>query len=296
MKIYTSSVFYYKYMPGQARYELLNDWERSIINSLVFIHENYHDINPDAIRKTKCKIFISPSSLDFKVTPFEYHHYINQYSDFIDTDGDDLMVSVLNKLNTPLQTYRNQLEIQAYGLRPLPYFGCNEDVQYLKYYVKNYDYITIGGIKARSIENIAWLDRMWENYLTDDLGRPLLKVHGSNINSIDMIKRYPWYSCDTSSWHRNAAFGSIVDPKYGPIKVSNDSTSKHNAGKHITTFSGPEREFILNRIAHFEFDYDLLVNSNESRAVYNLWSLGEINRSINNHSSGLFKSPIQELF
>ena len=54
-----------------------------------------------------------------------------------------LMASMLGGIGDPLQTYRNQLEMEARGIRPLPCFHAGR-LGYLGYYIQDYGYITLG--------------------------------------------------------------------------------------------------------------------------------------------------------
>lgn len=207
------------------------------------------------------------------------------------------MASVLDGIGDPLQTYRNQLEMEARGFKPLPCFHAGEDERYLEWYVKNYEYITLGGMVGSSTKQLAiWLDRIWDRYLTDGSGRPRLKVHGFGITAIPLMERYPWHSCDSSSWIQSAAFGSIVTPSHGPISVSEKSPSRHDAGQHMTTMSLVEQDYLFQMLEQQGFTYERLSTVYESRAAYNLWAFGVINAMINAQNNHTFKQRVQELF
>jgi hypothetical protein len=204
---------------------------------------------------------------------------------------------VLDGIGDPLQTYRNQLEMEARGAKPLPCFHAGEDERYLEWYVRNYEYITLGGMVGSSSKQLAtWLDRVWDRYLTDGSGRARLKVHGFGITAIPLMERYPWHSCDSSSWIQSAAFGAIVTPEWGPLSVSTKSPSRHDAGQHAATLTQLEQDAVFRMLEAQGFTYERLSTVYESRAAYNLWAYGVINVMMNAANDGVFRARIQELF
>jgi hypothetical protein len=227
----------------------------------------------------------------------DYCEYIHRNQDILRREDGIVMASVLDGIGDPLQTWRNQLEMEARGVRPLPCFHAGEDERYLEWYVQNYEYITLGGMVGSSSKQLCiWLDRIWDRYLTDGSGRPRLKVHGFGITAIPIMERYPWHSCDSSSWIQTAAFGGIVTPDWGPLSVSTKSPSRHDAGQHATTLSEIEKELVFRYLEENGFTYARLSEVYESRAAFNLWAYGIINAMMNAQNNTIFRARIQELF
>jgi hypothetical protein len=233
--------------------------------------------------------------VDLKVS--DYCEYIQRNSDIIRKEDGIAMASVLDGIGDPLQTWRNQYEMELRGVRPLPCFHAGEDERYLEHYVANYPYITLGGMVGSSTKQLCiWLDRMWDRYLVDGSGRAKVKVHGFGITAIPIMERYPWYSCDSSSWIQTAAFGSIVSPEHGPLNISEKSPSRHDAGQHITTLSAIEQDYVLQMLEKQGFTLERLATIYESRAAYNLWAYGVINAMMNLNKNEIFRVGLQELF
>lgn len=299
-------------MPGQNRYVKLSEHEQNLVRNIPHILESWHYVGKqryvDDMRREKAQIFLdsgafSAFTLGIKLSVKEYVDYIVRNWDIIRGEDYNMMASVLDGIGDPLQTYRNQLEMEdlfkQYGLdwRPLPCFHAGEDERYLEWYVANYEYITLGGMVGTSTKQLCiWLDRMWDRYLVDGSGRAKVKVHGFGITSRPIMERYPWYSCDSSSWIQSAAFGSIETPEHGPIIVSGKSPSRHDAGQHITTLSQLECDYLFQLLEKQGFTYERLSNVYESRAAYNLWAYGVINSMIEASQNETFKARVQELF
>jgi hypothetical protein len=288
------------------RYVKLNDREKHVVDNLPHLLESYHYIHKDsfvqAIREKNDKIFLdsgafSAYTLGVDIDLPTYCDYIKRNSDIIRIDEGIVMASVLDGIGDPQKTYENQLAMEAHGVRPLPCFHAGEDERYLERYVKNYEYITLGGMVGSSTKQLMiWLDRIWDRYLTDGSGRPRIKVHGFGITSVPIMETYPWWSCDSSSWIQSAAYGSVITPQYGPISVSEKSPSRHDAGQHVETLTAIEQDRILRLFESQGFTYDRLSTVYESRAAYNLWAFGEINKQIDRDNPGNFKTAQPELF
>lgn len=306
MNLFVAAVYGNNYKPGQNRYLKLTEHEQALVQNLPNILESYHYIDKqkyvDEMRADNAKVFLdsgafSAFTLGVKIDLPSYCDYIKRNSDIIRVDGKAVMASVLDGIGDPLQTYRNQLSMEELGVRPLPCFHYGEDNRYLEYYVKNYEYITLGGMVGKSSDVlIRWLDKLWDEYLTDPSGKPRLKVHAFGITAIPVMERYPWHSVDSSSWIQAAAFGSIVTPQYGPISVSSKSPSRHVQNQHATTLSGVEQDALFKLLEQQGFTYERLSTIYESRAAYNLWAYGIINAMVNAKQSKIFKAYVQELF
>lgn len=297
------------YQAGSRRAAILKgqtESEQTITKAAKNILESYHYLKTDKgaqiIREQGDQIFLdsgafSAWTLGVTIDLPTYCNFILRNGDIIRKDDGVIMASVLDGIGDPLQTYRNQLAMEHYGVSPLPCFHYGEDERYLEYYISKYPYITIGGMVGKSKTQLrVWLDRIWEKYIIDGSGAPKLKLHGFGLTSIPMMKDYPWYSVDSSSWVQSATFGSIVIPNKGAISISEQSPSRHTKGQHITTLTDIEREYILKTIAAQGFDYERLASSFSARAAYNLWAFGEINATINEAETSKFKAHIQELF
>lgn len=306
LNIYMAAVYTNNYMVGQRQYEAFNEREQQVVHNLPHILESYHYIGKqryvDDIRRNADTVFLdsgafSAYTLGIDLSVADYCDYIQRNLDIVKVEDNVLIASVLDGIGDPLQTYRNQLEMEARGVRPLPCFHAGEDERYLEWYVKNYEYITLGGMVGSSTKQLCiWLDRMWDKYLTDGAGNARIKVHGFGITSVPIMERYPWHSCDSSSWVQSTAFGTIVTPQHGPMSVSEKSPSRHDAGQHICNLSEIEQNYVLQLLEDNGFTYERLSTVYESRAAYNLWAYGVINTMINANKDEVFRGRIQELF
>jgi hypothetical protein len=306
MQIYMAAVYSNRFLEGTNFWDRLNEREQQICTTLPYILESYHYVHQqvyvDAMRKAGVQVFLdsgafSAHTLGVEIKVSDYCDYIHRNLDIIKVEDGALMASVLDGIGDPLQTYRNQLEMEARGVRPLPCFHYGEDERYLEWYVANYDYITIGGMVGKTpAQLMTWLDRIWNKHMVDGAGRPKTKVHAFGITSIPIMEAYPWYSCDSSSWIQMSSFGTVLLPDHGAIKVSDKSPSRHDAGQHVATLTEPETEYIISLFEQAGFTYDRLSTEYLSRRAYNLWAFQQINASINAEKGARYRTHVQELF
>lgn len=301
-----AAVFTNNYMPGQRLHEDLNDHEKNIMATIPHILESWHYVGKqryvDDMRKANARIFLdsgafSAWTLGVQLSVQEYCEYIQRNEDIIRVEDGAMMASVLDGIGDAHQTYVNQLEMEWRGVRPLPCFHFDEPYEYLKHYVQKYEYITLGGMVGASTDRLRqWLDKVWEHYLVDGSGNPRIKVHGFGITSIPLMTEYPWYSCDSSSWIQSASFGSIVEPEWGPLSVSEKSPSRHVAGQHLCNLSPAHADVVFKRLESQGFTYERLSKVYQSRAAYNIWGYGVINAIVNESKKHYTKTYHPDLF
>lgn len=308
MNLFLAAVYTNSYKPTQNRFAKLNEPEQAIVCNIPNILESFHYVHSEkfvsVMREQGAKVFLDSGAfsafhLGVSIDINEYCDYIKRNRDILRVEDGAVMASVLDGIGDPLKTYQNQMYMESQGAKPLPCFHFGEDPRYLDHYVKNYDYITIGGLVGRSKKDAeVWLDRMWNEHMIDGSGNARLKVHGFGLTSPDLMARYPWFSCDSSSWIQAAAFGSIFTSEHGPICVSKDSPAKHDAGRHLSTLTPIEQQSIYNMLARKGFNYDRLSTVYESRAAYNILGYIELNQWVNDqHSNGSIRCSVkQELF
>lgn len=295
-------------MPGQRQFQEFTDFEKEQVTERVLPHhilESYHYVHKqrfvDEMRQNGAQVFLdsgafSAYTLGIELSVKEYCDYIHRNKDIIRVEDGVLMASVLDGIGDPLQTWRNQLEMEYRGVKPLPCFHTNEDERYLEYYVANYEYITLGGmVGAHKSALIKWLDRMWNNYLVDGAGNPKVKVHGFGITTVDIMERYPWQSCDSSTWVQQTSFGQIMSPEWGVVYISEKSPNRHNIGQHYASYSEIERQRIAEEITGYGFCPNRLAETYQSRAAYNLLRFIDVEEKINADNK-FFVNQLQELF
>lgn len=218
----------------------------------------------------------------------EYKQYREEFIQFIKANKSLINVFAnLDIINNPELTWENQLYLESKGINPIPVYHFGSDLKWLeKYLKKGYKYIAIGGMIPNSFSVLKTpLDELWNKYLTDRKGYPLVKVHGFAVTSPRLVHRYPWYSVDSTSWVKFGMYGAIIIPKKvsgkyeyknapNVVFVSARSPKIAEKNKHIGNLSSIERSGIINYIEHKGFnlgksvcvlkDSDYILKPNES--------------------------------
>lgn len=266
--------------------------------------ESYHYIHKqsmvDKIRRDGCKLFLDSGAFSAFTQGVEidlpgYCDYIKRNEDIIEKVDDNLMASVLDGIGDPYKTWQNQAAMERLGVRPLPCFHYGEDERYLDWYVANYDYITLGGMVPISTPQLLhWLDRIWEEHLTDGSGRPKIKVHGFGLTSLDLMMRYPWFSVDSSSWVQIAAHGSVFLWWNGrTLAFSSQHPARKMEGMHYLNIPEIHQKAIADKLAEDGFEAERFITNNYARWAYNCFSFTRIMDEINKYPA-VFQFAKQE--
>jgi len=266
----------------------LTDAEKAHRRGVEYILESYHYIHRqsfvDKIRRDNETVFLDSGAFSaftkgIKVDIKAYCRYIKENADIIKCIDGNVCASVLDAIGDAQGTYNNQMEMEKLGVRPLPCFHYGEDLRYLDWYVKNYDHITLGGMVPISTPQLLmWLDRVWEKHLTDGAGRPLLKVHAFGVTTPVLMKRYPWYSVDSSSWVQMAATGNILVNERA-LSVSDRSPSRKLANQHFDNMCQEHQDAISKIVEVRGYTIERLAVEYISRWVYNLNAYTEMNQT-----------------
>lgn len=282
MKLYLAGLYTSNFNIGGRIFQRLTDREKQIRWDVENYLESYHYIYRqsfvDKIRADKKKVFLDSGAFSaftkgVNVDIKGYCRYIEKNRDIIEEVDGVLCASVLDGIGDPLKTWQNQETMESLGVKPLPCFHYGEDERYLEHYIANYEYITLGGMVPISTPQlIHWLDRLWERYLCDPSGRPKVKVHGFGLTSLPLMKRYPWFSVDSSTWVQWAANGMLLIPGMGQINISSKSSSRKIAGQHLTTYPDSTKRAIIDHLEGLGFDADRLADEYISRWVFNIWA------------------------
>ena len=293
MKLYAAALYDTHFVSHNPRWSgLLNDVEHKSLKDTMCRLESYHYIRrsnlTDSIRREGCPVFLDSGAFSaftkgVEIPLEEYCHYIQENEDVIRHEDGVVLASVLDAIGDPLKTWQNQRRMESLGVTPLPCFHYGDDERFLVEYVKRYPYITLGGMVSVPNSQLSiWLDRVWEKYLTDDAGRPLLKVHGFGLMSEDLLGAYPWWSADSSSWVQASSFGTLLahqtDGKTWPsLCISSSSPNVKKPNAHFDNMPDAFREAYTADIEHRGYDTERLRTNYWSRRAYNLQLMNEMN-------------------
>lgn len=155
-------------------------------------------------------------------------------------------------------------------------FHQGEDIKWLETLMKyNDDYVKGGGeslyiglspANDRTTKQKAmWLDKIMP-YITHPDGSAKVKWHGFGVMATALLKRYPWFSTDATSWMRAGAFGAIRVPTTGRknnylegkvIVAVTRETGQSQADKHYDGMSSQSQKVIRDYLATVGTTIDL---------------------------------------
>lgn len=146
----------------------------------------------------------------------QHQHLLYSYVTLDHIPGKPNVKRTLAEINHSAElSYKNQQYMKKLGLSPIPVFHMGEDFKWLRRYMDDGEpYIGIS--PAADLPQPAirdWLDRAF-TVVCDKDGWPKVKTHGFGVASFDLLKRYPWFTADATSWALTAAYGSIYVPQY----------------------------------------------------------------------------------
>ena len=114
--------------------------------------------------------------------------------------------SNLDVIGDAAATDRNQKTLEAMGLDPLPVFHTGSDMAHLDALLDRYQYIALGGMVPymRFPKRIMpWLIKCFK------LAQGRAVFHGFGATSWTVVKSFPWYSVDSSSWGSGFRYGQV---------------------------------------------------------------------------------------
>lgn len=187
--------------------------------------------------------------------------YMDNYAAFVKkhASGIDYYANV-DVIPDPELTWKNQKYLEnEHGLTPVPVVHYPTDLKWLQRYIdEGYDYIGLGGlVGSTKQENCQqWLDRAFNLVCSTKDRKPKVRLHGFGVTVYKLLLRYPWFSVDSTTWTKVAAFGGILVPhkRKGKfvfdrqpyiIKTSHESPTVKNKGQHVLTISADEKKIVM---------------------------------------------------
>ncbi|MFF4900473.1 hypothetical protein [Streptomyces sp. NPDC001068] len=119
----------------------------------------------------------------------------------------------LDVIGAPEATWRNQKELEARGLHPIPVFHTGEPWHFLERYLdQGHTYIALGKLLGNPLTDVlAWLDTAFR------IAEGRAVFHGFGMTVWDVLRRLPFYSVDSSKWLEGERFGvaTLYDDRTG---------------------------------------------------------------------------------
>lgn len=202
-----------------------------------------------------------------KINIYSYMHFIRRFSKHIITYVN------LDVIGDPKATLVNQKLMEKEGFHPLPVWHGNEDWQILKDYCSSYDYVGIGGIAGVSEHHSR--KRLLDKIFFEFTGK---KFHLFGVTSFPILKGYPFYSVDSTSWNASMRYGRHVQDRN--VDIRNECTKFGLDYNKFHTDALTKLKFSIMSIKQFE-------NENNCKHIT------KVNASLNNFGGNRNDNGIQ---
>jgi hypothetical protein len=299
MHLYHASVYASNFARDMGNYARLTLRERELYaTGMKHVLESYHYVKNETylrhVRHDGVKFFLDSGA--FSAFTQGVTIDLNKFCDYCHRNADVIhMVSVLDSIGDCDGTWRNQVRMEEQGVKPLPCYHYGEPTEALEWYVSRYDYITIGGmVPVPNNQLEVWLDRVWEEHLTDAEGKPRCKVHGFGLTSPHLMNKYPWTSVDSSTWQAMGSNGSIMLPNGKVLSVSAKAAQRKLAGQHVDTLTPPQRAAVAALAEEVGIPLDRMAEHHAPRWTWNVYMLPQVAQERGHRAT--FKGVEQRLF
>lgn len=148
----------------------------------------------------------------------EFEKYMRSYVKFVKKFDHAIdYYANIDVIFNPELSWQNLKRLESMGINPVPVIHHGTPVKWIeKHLEEGYEYLGIGGLgqEVTKAQYYSWADKVFEILCPASNGyQPIARTHGFAMTSYDLIMRYPWWSVDSASWIKAAAYGMIYIPK-----------------------------------------------------------------------------------
>lgn len=216
---------------------------------------------------------------DLKGLP-DTEDFIRLYVEFIKANSKKWgFYMTLDFLPDAKENFARHKRLLKMGVRPTPVFHGDATVDYVRRYKEElgHDFIGLGGLYRRAFtvssaapvmnySTVKYLESMFN--AGERYG---VKFHGLAITSASTLCKWPFYSCDSSTWSRQAGYGIIMrfDPvrhRISYVHVSTRTVKNLNVSykSNLNAVAGLKKE-----IEAEGYDFEALQSDHVARHLYN---------------------------
>lgn len=154
----------------------------------------------------------------------EFRKYLDNYAGFLKSrfarNVPGLFTTTVDVLGSAEITWRVQQYFeQEHGVSPVPVIHYGTHIKWLDKYLETgkYRLIGMGGLgHSMSMKAYAhWADAMFLKICPKSNDYfPTVRIHGFAMTSWFLMTRWPWWSVDSATWTKLAAYGWILIPPW----------------------------------------------------------------------------------
>lgn len=133
----------------------------------------------------------------FDVDILDYSIYIEKH--------DISKYIVLDVIGDHKKTMENQRVMEELGLSPIPVFHMNSSILNLGSICEKYPYVCLGGTVGSSFgKRVEFFKSVFDAF-------PFHKFHGLGLTDSRIMKMFPFYSVDSTTWLAADKVGKVLD-------------------------------------------------------------------------------------
>lgn len=168
--------------------------------------------------------------------------------------------------------YQMQKQLEGLKTRPVPVYHGDQPTEWLKRYCEEgHKLICLGSIRRNNKYQRYYFDRCFN--LAAKHG---VLLHGLAITSLSLMFGYPWYSVDSATWAKVAAYGCVLctsDTVNDTMGYLHCTDKRHGQSRGIEyceldKFQKKRIEKVVNADG---FDVKDLIESGAARSLYNIY-------------------------
>ena len=195
------------------------------------------------------------------------------YSKFIKKRGKawDFYVTFDYMKNCPI-IYDMQKQLEKMGIMPVPVYHGDQPLDWLRRYCdEGHKLICIGSVRRNNKSTRMYFDRCF-----DVATKRGVLLHGLAVTSLSLMFGYPWYSVDSATWAKVAAYGCIlctsdtVNDTFGYIHMT-DKRHGQSRGIEWNELPKSQQKAIKRSVEEDGFDIKKLMTEGSARSLYNIF-------------------------
>jgi len=224
----------FEILKGNIGYKWAGDYNKIIKEHRPCILESFYYLRSKEKWVKEVKPFIKDFMLDSGAFTYlngcgekvDWDQYIEEYAKFIKELNIDLFLELdIDSIVglKEVERLRKKLE-KLTNKKSIPVFHRARGLDYWKKMVKEYDYVAIGGIVTKEIKGSEY-DVFF--HLLKIAKEQKCKVHGLGFTRIEGLKKYKFYSVDSTAWLYGNRGGFLY------LFKNNTLTKIHPKGKRL---------------------------------------------------------------
>lgn len=150
----------------------------------------------------------SAFSIGADIETKEYIDFCKEHRDKFET------IAYLDAIGDHKKSMKNYEQMAEAGINGIPTYHTGEPFDFLYYLFDKWDYIAIGGLVpylgAHTAQTYKKSVLRFLTKIHSEAAAAEKRLHGFGVTTWNLIKSFPWYSVDSSTWMSGRKFGRAM--------------------------------------------------------------------------------------